>query len=68
MVGDKKYRGEQNDKSKEKSATKQTGPGRKRPRLALHSASLTLIHPYSKKKMTFDTIIPPYFETLVRKS
>lgn len=35
-------------------------------RLALHSFSLTLIHPYSKKIMTFETEIPPYFYELVR--
>ncbi len=35
-------------------------------RLALHSASLTLIHPYSKKSMTFQTAVPPYFYQLVK--
>jgi tRNA pseudouridine32 synthase/23S rRNA pseudouridine746 synthase/23S rRNA pseudouridine1911/1915/1917 synthase len=35
-------------------------------RLALHSASLTLIHPFSKKTMTFQTSVPPYFNQLVR--
>lgn len=36
-------------------------------RLTLHSASLTLIHPHSKKEMTFETKIPAYFESLMKK-
>lgn len=35
-------------------------------RLALHSASLILLHPYSKKNMTFQTPVPPYFYQLVK--
>jgi tRNA pseudouridine32 synthase/23S rRNA pseudouridine746 synthase/23S rRNA pseudouridine1911/1915/1917 synthase len=35
-------------------------------RLALHSASLTLIHPFSKKNMTFEAAVPPYFYQLVK--
>ncbi|MBK6285489.1 MAG: RluA family pseudouridine synthase [Draconibacterium sp.] len=35
-------------------------------RLALHSTSLTLIHPFSKKSMTFETSAPPYFYQLVK--
>lgn len=35
-------------------------------RLALHSASLTLIHPFSKKSMTFQTTVPSYFYQLVK--
>lgn len=35
-------------------------------RLALHSASLTLLHPYSKKNMIFQTPVPPYFYQLVK--
>lgn len=35
-------------------------------RLALHSASLTLIHPFSKKTMIFETVVPPYFYELVK--
>ncbi len=35
-------------------------------RLALHAASLTLIHPYSRKSMTFETAVPPYFNQLLR--
>jgi len=34
-------------------------------RLALHSTSLTLIHPYSKEQMTFATKLPGYFRSLV---
>jgi len=34
-------------------------------RLTLHAASLTIVHPYSKEKMTFKTKIPAYFESLV---
>lgn len=64
VVGDKKYRPE----GEVKSVSPANGPRRKRPRLALHSASLTLVHPFSKKEMTFETIIPPYFESLVRKN
>jgi tRNA pseudouridine32 synthase/23S rRNA pseudouridine746 synthase/23S rRNA pseudouridine1911/1915/1917 synthase len=35
-------------------------------RLTLHSASITLIHPYSKEQMTFETKVPAYFESLLR--
>lgn len=35
-------------------------------RLALHSGSLTIRHPYTKDDMTFKTEIPLYFKTLVR--
>jgi len=49
VVGDKKY-GE-----KEKGIK----------RLALHAASLSIVHPYSKEQMTFETKIPGYFKTLV---
>ncbi len=67
VLGDKKYRSE--NLARFSSVPVNSGRGkRSRPRLALHSASLTLVHPFSKKKMTFDTIIPPYFEGLVRKS
>ncbi len=51
VVGDKKY-GEKKQSAK---------------RLCLHSASLTLVHPFSKEKMTFETKIPSYFGTLVAK-
>lgn len=35
-------------------------------RLALHSASITLIHPFSKKTMVFETLAPTYFSELVK--
>jgi tRNA pseudouridine32 synthase/23S rRNA pseudouridine746 synthase/23S rRNA pseudouridine1911/1915/1917 synthase len=35
-------------------------------RLALHSYSITIIHPFTKKKMTFETEVPAYFYLLVR--
>ncbi|MBI9061839.1 MAG: RluA family pseudouridine synthase [Marinilabiliaceae bacterium] len=34
-------------------------------RLALHAASLTIQHPFSKEKMTFKTTPPTYFKTLL---
>jgi len=34
-------------------------------RLTLHAASITIVHPYSKEKMTFTTKIPAYFESLL---
>ncbi len=34
-------------------------------RLMLHAASLTLIHPHTKEKMTFQAKIPDYFKSLV---
>ncbi len=34
-------------------------------RLALHSYSLSILHPFTKKEMTFQTEIPLYFKTLV---
>jgi RluA family pseudouridine synthase len=37
-------------------------------RLALHSASLTIIHPVTNKEMSFETGIPAYFKTLVKLS
>ncbi|MDA0322326.1 MAG: RluA family pseudouridine synthase [Verrucomicrobia bacterium] len=52
VAGDKKY-----------------GPGDKGiKRLTLHAASLTILHPFSKKEMTFETGLPVYFETLLRSS
>ncbi len=35
-------------------------------RLALHAASLTILHPDTKEKMTFETKVPAYFKTLVK--
>lgn len=37
-------------------------------RLCLHSASLALVHPFSRKPMTFDAKVPPYFESLVKQN
>jgi tRNA pseudouridine32 synthase/23S rRNA pseudouridine746 synthase/23S rRNA pseudouridine1911/1915/1917 synthase len=50
VAGDKKYGEKQ--------------PGIKR--LCLHSASLTLVHPFSKKTMAFETKMPAYFESLIK--
>lgn len=36
-------------------------------RLMLHAGSLTIVHPFTKKKMTFDTGIPVYFNSLVNR-
>ena len=35
-------------------------------RLTLHAASLTIVHPHSKEKMTFTTKVPAYFESLLK--
>ena len=37
-------------------------------RLTLHAASITIVHPYSKEKMTFTTKVPAYFESLIEGS
>lgn len=42
------------------------GPGDNAKQLALHAASLTIAHPHSKKRMTFETDYPIYFKTLVK--
>ncbi len=34
-------------------------------RLTLHAASITILHPYTKEKMTFNTKVPAYFKSLV---
>ena len=34
-------------------------------RLTLHAASLTILHPFTKEKMIFESEIPLYFKTLV---
>ncbi|MDH3357974.1 MAG: RNA pseudouridine synthase [Desulfobacteraceae bacterium] len=34
-------------------------------RLTLHAASITILHPDTKEKMTFETNVPRYFESLV---
>lgn len=36
-------------------------------RLALHAGAMTIIHPHTKKEMTFMATIPKYFKTLVKK-
>lgn len=36
-------------------------------RLALHAGSMTIVHPHTKKEMTFMATIPKYFKTLVKK-
>jgi tRNA pseudouridine32 synthase/23S rRNA pseudouridine746 synthase/23S rRNA pseudouridine1911/1915/1917 synthase len=35
-------------------------------RLALHSKSLKIIHPFTNKTITFETEVPPYFYELVK--
>jgi len=35
-------------------------------RLALHAASLTIIHPFTHREISFETEIPPYFKSLVK--
>lgn len=35
-------------------------------RLTLHAGSITISHPYSHEKMTFESKIPPYFKTLLK--
>lgn len=49
VAGDKKY-GEQNKNIK---------------RLTLHAASLTMLHPFTKEEMTFESKVPGYFYSLV---
>ena len=53
VVGDKKY----GTKAKDKGIT----------RLALHAASITFVHPFSKKKMNVSTGVPPYFESIMKR-
>jgi tRNA pseudouridine32 synthase/23S rRNA pseudouridine746 synthase/23S rRNA pseudouridine1911/1915/1917 synthase len=36
-------------------------------RLALHAASLTISHPFTKEKITFETELPFYFKSLIKK-
>ena len=36
-------------------------------RLTLHAASITINHPYTKEKMTFETKVPAYFKSLVNR-
>jgi RluA family pseudouridine synthase len=51
VVGDKKY----------------GKPDKWIKRLALHSASLTLVHPNTKEKMVFKAKVPAYFKTLLTR-
>lgn len=34
-------------------------------RLALHAAAITILHPHTKKRMTFETRVPAYFKSLL---
>ncbi len=47
------------------------GKGRRRgdgiKRLMLHATSITLLHPYTKKTMTFDAAIPASFKALLKE-
>ncbi|MFC1889821.1 RluA family pseudouridine synthase [Thermodesulfobacteriota bacterium] len=36
-------------------------------RLTLHAAAITIIHPYTKEKMTFEAKVPAYFKSLVNR-
>ena len=36
-------------------------------RLTLHAASITILHPYTKEEMTFETKVPAYFKSLVNQ-
>ncbi len=36
-------------------------------RLCLHAASLTIVHPHTKERMTFESEIPPYFYNVLNK-
>ena len=35
-------------------------------RLALHAASITILHPFTKKKMVFESVAPVYFKTIMK--
>ncbi len=37
-------------------------------KLALHAAKLTITHPHSKRKMTFEARVPDYFDELMKKT
>ena len=42
------------------------GQGHARPqRLALHAQAISLIHPFSKERLTLETPVPEYFSALV---
>jgi len=36
-------------------------------RLALHAASITILHPHTKEELTFKTKVPTYFKSLVNR-
>lgn len=54
VAGDKKY----GIKGKDKGMK----------RLALHAASITFAHPFSREQMNITTQVPPYFEFLMKRS
>jgi len=54
VAGDKKY----GIKGKDSGIT----------RLALHAASITFVHPFSREQMNIITRMPPYFEFLMNRS
>ncbi|MCK5451580.1 MAG: RNA pseudouridine synthase, partial [Candidatus Omnitrophica bacterium] len=49
VVGDKKYGRAEKDIK----------------RLALHAASISIVHPHTKEKLTFKTKVPGYFKSLI---
>ena len=53
VAGDKKY----GTRAKDKGIT----------RLALHAASITFVHPFSKEKIHVSTDVPPYFESIMKR-
>ena len=55
VAGDKKY------------GEKERGKDKEIRRLALHAASITILHPSTKEQMTFETKIPAYFKKLVNR-
>lgn len=54
VTGDKKYGAKDKDKNKDIT------------RLALHAASITFVHPFSREEMNVSTPLPSYFEFLMR--
>jgi len=54
VAGDRKY----GDRSRDRHIT----------RLALHSASISFVHPFSREKLNISTGIPPYFEFIMGRS
>lgn len=77
VLGDKKYLLAKSDAKSAKpkgegmgATTSKEGAPHSRTqgvkRLALHSASLTITHPFSKEEMVFETAVPTYFMTLLK--